>query len=190
MNTTILKKLPFLAAAALLATSLAAAPPATVDIITEVTSGNLGLPGSNVTLRVRIANNTSTHTPRSVAMRVKYPTESVTWNSVASGQIGAVAATLTENHDGADPANIFYRDVATAGANVAAPPATPICFTINFTVTATPVYPFTIEVEPDPTSTAPVFYFQVTPKQKGTIAIQTIQNQTASTAVSDWSLYR
>lgn len=184
---TILKKLPFMAAAAVLATSLTAAPPATVDIITEVTSGDLNIPGSNVSLRVKIANNTSSHTPRSISMRVKYPTESVTWNSVASGQLGAVAATLTENHAPGDPANIYYRDVATAGANVAAPPANPICFTVNFTVAAVPVYPFNIEVTPDPTSSAPVFYFQVSPKQKGTIAINTIQNQTAS-AVNDWSL--
>lgn len=183
MNSTMKKLTPVLAGALLCAASLA---PGQATITVDRVSGDGFTDGSRVRFRVAITSNGTVFAPRSVAFRVIYP-NTLTWGydppgpapviTVENADLGDVYAAPTTE---VISPSLTGRDVATIGTNTASNPLLPICFYVNFTANNATPAPYSIDVIADPDSTAPVFYYQISPPATGSISPLTFVGTTVT----------
>lgn len=120
-------------------------------VATSIVSGNPGSPGSEFRVAVSVQSNTTSLFPNTVAHRVTFDTDSVSYLGAIEGDLGSTLAADTETIEGS---RVFF-DIVTFG-NAANEDLTPVCYTLRFRVNDTPATPFSIAVLDDPGSTNPL----------------------------------
>lgn len=124
--------------------------PAQAVVSTRIVGGDPTLTDSMFTVMVEVSANDTRYIPVACAFFVYYPTNSVQFVSVSAADLGYAGVGPEE---GTHPTR--FRNVATL-SNVENSSLTPRCFFITFRTLSAPVSPYTIWVEDNPFSQAPL----------------------------------
>lgn len=180
---------------------------ADVTIATEIdqlNSGDLVTSGTRLRILVKISDNTTTYSPSGIAVKVTYPTDSVSWG-FDTGTPPVLKAEKAEDPDGIGPLDAWdvvpsvtvvnvglleTRRISTVGQAIG---TTPDAFYMNFTVGGTAnVVPYDIDVAADDQSSNPVPVI-IAPGDPGGPAVLALSQDydnsaTTATSLSDWML--
>lgn len=123
---------------------LAAVNPA--QVVTQWERADGIVPGRDLRVYVRIAENDTGATPTLSNFRVLYNGDALTFGSATQGDLGSIGSTTGGSGAGS------YVDIS-AAPNPGAATLTPTCFMLTFQVKETPAMPFSISVENAPAGT-------------------------------------
>ena len=124
--------------------SITGVPPDTAVISSSLVTAGPLIAGDSFDVMVEVSSNTTGLIPSAGTLRVNYPFDSVTLDSVTGAQLGPA---LLGPEEGTAP-NVF-KDVSNLG-DVSNTDSTPEIFTLTFTVNPGAASPFDIVVGDDP----------------------------------------
>jgi uncharacterized repeat protein (TIGR01451 family) len=137
---------------------------AVVTISTSVVGSPSYTPGSNVTVRVAVTDNSSGAVPAVAALRLQYNSETFSFVSATGQNADGYLGDIDGSSVGAEePASgqLVTRDIPTVG-NFGNTDGTPEIMDVTFVVRSTPVFPTSILADVDPGVSGGVNSFQST----------------------------
>jgi hypothetical protein len=161
---------------------------ATVTTELDFPGDNWWTPMSTFTMDVRVTNNTTpTSFPLSCNFRVTFPTDSVSFVGTVGGDLGTVFEGPVEVIN----ASTSFIDILAAGENNNSSEPEPLCFSVEFEVTATPTFPYSIFVADDPDASRPLpaNIVPTFPNIAHDFNTLNSENLMDLTSVPDWSIF-